>query len=133
MRAAEPLPARLHALRCQFEAIVRRLAPTEAAVESPFHGLNARSALQLSHARGVVLEVLGGAGLLVVEYPPAAVKKAVTGSGRAEKDQVQGMIARLFGPDAAGRSSDAADALGVALCHAASLGLRSALRRAQRS
>ena len=122
------LPTRLHSLRVEFEALVQRLHPTSAAVEAPFHGPNARSAFHLTHARGVLLAVLGGEGIPVAEYTPATVKKAVTGNGRAEKGQVQGMVGRLLGSGS--QPFDAADALGVAFCHASSLGYRSAVGRA---
>lgn len=128
-----PFPERLDGLRRDFETVVRRLRPTEAAVEAPFHGANARSSFQLAHARGVVLAVLGAERIPVAEYAPAVVKKAVTGSGRADKAQVQSMIRLLLGSEAAAGPHDVADALGVALCHAATLGFRSAVRRGNSS
>lgn len=128
------LAERLHAIQSAFHAVVTRLRPTSAAVEAPFHGVNARSALQLAHARGVLLAVLAGEGVEVVEYSPAVVKKAVTGNGRAEKRQVQTMLRGLLDPASTGipESSDAADAVGVALCHAATLAFRDAVDPAGR-
>ena len=117
--AARPLAERLLSLHRELEAIVRDVRPTCAAVESPFHGANARSALQLAHARGVILAVLAGAGLEVVEYTPATVKKSVTGNGRAPKEQVRAMVDRMLSPGTPHRSSDPWDALAVALCHSA--------------
>ena len=117
MAARLPFAERLHRLRCEFEGLLLRLRPAEAAVEAPFHGPNSRAALQLAHARGVVLAALGGAGVPVTEYAPASVKKAVTGSGSAEKAQVQAMIGRLLGLPRAPESADEADALAVAICH----------------
>lgn len=117
--ATGAFPTRLHRLHRDFEDLVGRLAPTAAAVESPFHGANARSALQLAHARGVLLLVLAAAGLPIAEYAPAVVKKSVTGNGRAEKVQVQQMVARLLGLRNQTPPRDAADALAVALCHVA--------------
>jgi crossover junction endodeoxyribonuclease RuvC len=125
--ASVPFAKRLHRLQVEFERLVRRLAPDAAAVESPYHGANSRSALQLAHARGVLLAVLAGAGVEIHEYAPATVKKAVTGSGRADKEQVRAMVVRLLGNDAAVGRLDLSDALAVALCHASSLGLRRAL------
>jgi len=79
--------------------------------------VSARAALQLAHARGVVLAVLGSSDLPVFEYAPATIKKAVTGQGRAEKSQVESMVLRLVpGLGARGRP-DVADALATALCH----------------
>jgi crossover junction endodeoxyribonuclease RuvC len=129
LTAAGAFPDRLHRLQHEIERVVDRLAPTAAAVEAPFHGVNARSALQLAHARGVILAVLAGAGVPVAEYSPANVKKAVTGNGRAEKGQVQSMVGRLLGLDAPG-DADVADALAVALCHLCTAGTRGALERA---
>ena len=114
-----PLPIRLSTLGEQLERVVASLEPTASAVEAPFHGENARSALQLAHARGVILGVLGRAGVAPFEYSPATVKKTVCGSGRADKGQVRRMVSRLTGRDLAGVSSDVADAIAVALCHQA--------------
>ena len=93
-------------------------------MESPFHGANSRSAFQLAQARGVVLAVLAGVGLDVAEYTPATVKKAVTGNGRAPKEQVRVMVTRLFTRPVMESSHDATDALAVALCHGCSQRLR---------
>jgi crossover junction endodeoxyribonuclease RuvC len=122
--------ARLHA---GIMAVVQEHAPTEAAVEAPFHGVSARSALQLAHARGVVLAVLGIAGLQVFEYSPATIKKAVTGNGRAEKEQVEAMVARLVMGGAPRGKSDIADAVAAAVCHLFGAGHADAIRRAEES
>lgn len=107
---------RLSRLHEAFGALVERLEPSSAAVESPFHGASARAALQLAHARGVLLAVLAGRGVPVSDYPPATVKKAVTGNGRAEKSQVQAMVQRLVGPTIVVDRADIADAIAIALC-----------------
>ncbi len=127
----DPLAERMLRLQRELEPLVASLKPTAAAVESPFHGKSARSALQLAHSRGVILAVLAGAGLQVAEYSPATVKKSVTGSGQADKDQVRVMVGRLLGDPAADRGHDLSDALAVALCHACSDGLRHAVERAE--
>jgi crossover junction endodeoxyribonuclease RuvC len=114
------LANRLAFLRREFEALVERVRPDSSAVESPFHGANARSALQLAHARGVILAGLAAAGIEVTEYTPATVKKSVTGNGRAAKPQVQAMVYKLLATAVGDRSSDRSDALAVALCHQAS-------------
>jgi crossover junction endodeoxyribonuclease RuvC len=123
---------RLHRLGIRLDELVRRLRPTTAAVEAPFHGVNPRSALQLAHARGVVLATLAGAGVPVAEYAPAAVKIAVAGNGRAPKDQVHAMVVRLLGIEGLAGPSDRADAIAVALCHAATLGSPETGRRSSR-
>jgi crossover junction endodeoxyribonuclease RuvC len=110
--------------------VIEQYSPTEAAVEAPFHGISARSALQLAHARGVILAALGSESVPVFEYSPATVKKAVTGNGRAEKGQVQAMVGRLVtGKFASGRA-DVADALAAALCHLFAAGMSDALLKA---
>jgi crossover junction endodeoxyribonuclease RuvC len=115
---ARRLEGRLSRLCRELEAVVSRTAPTCAAVEAPYHGVDPRAALKLAQARGVILAVLAGAGLEVAEYAPATVKKSVTGNGRASKQQVRWMVARLLGATA--ESTDVSDALAVALCHSAS-------------
>jgi crossover junction endodeoxyribonuclease RuvC len=130
--ASQPLAARLHILTVEFTKLVGALEPTGAAVEMPFHGANARAALQLAHARGVLLAVLAGAGVSVAEYTPATVKKAITGSGKAEKAQVQGMVERLVRSELPPGGLDRSDALAVALCHMASAGRATAILRLRR-
>jgi len=103
-------------LGARLRELVTALEPDTAAVESPFAGVSPRSALALAESRGVVLAVLGEAGLPVAAYSPAQVKAAVVGTGRAEKRQVGYMVARLLGLDAP-PPQDAADALAVALTH----------------
>ena len=115
----QELPRRLWRLQEELTVLVARLAPTVAAVESPYQGVNVRSAFQLAQARGVVLAVLAGAGLEVAEYTPATVKNAVTGNGRAPKEQVRAMVSRLLGRTTPRGPLDMSDALAVALCHAA--------------
>jgi crossover junction endodeoxyribonuclease RuvC len=122
--------ARLGRLHDEFSLLVDRLHPTCAAVESPFHGPNARSVLQLAHARGVILAVLAGAGVEVAEYTPAAVKKSVTGNGRASKAQVRAMVGRLLDPLPREGPTDLSDALAVALCHVACSGVFAAVNAA---
>ena len=107
-------------LLCLFEAIteiVAAHAPHEAAVEETFMNNNAQSALKLGHARAMALLVPARAGLPVAEYAAKVVKKAVVGTGGADKDQVAFMIARLL-PTAGPTTEDAADALAVAIAHA---------------
>lgn len=130
---AGDLAKRLALLQEQLAQLVSRLRPTAAAVESPFHGASARSALQLAHARGVILAVLAAAEVEVAEYTPATVKKAVTGSGRADKRQVASMVGRLLGGPPPSGSHDLTDALALALCHLASAAHRAAVSRARDS
>ena len=87
------------------------------AIEDIFYATNVRSALKLGHARGVAMLAAAQAGLPVVEYTPAEIKRAVVGYGRAEKQQVQHMVKLLLGLAAVPSPHDAADALAVAICH----------------
>lgn len=98
-------------------AVIEAHAPDEAAVEETFVNNNASSTLKLGHARACCLIAPARAGLLVAEYAATVVKKAVVGTGAAEKDQVGFMIRRLL-PTAGETTADAADALAVAIAHA---------------
>ena len=98
-------------------ALIDSHGPEEAAVEETFVNRNPESTLKLGLARGVVLLAPAKAGLRVAEYAPKRVKKAVVGTGNADKAQVQAMIATLL-PGARIATPDAADALAVAVCHA---------------
>jgi crossover junction endodeoxyribonuclease RuvC len=90
------------------------------AVEDVFAHQNVRSALALAQARGMVLAVVGLAGLRVASYAPALVKKSVCGSGRADKQQVARMVQGLIGLRSLPRA-DATDALAVAITHGRTL------------
>lgn len=108
--------ARLAYLYDGLSALVHRLRPECAAVESSYSGRNPSSSLSLAESRGVVLAVLGAAGVSVHDYSPAAVKSAIVGHGRAEKQQVVYMVVRLLGLDR-DPARDAADAMAIALTH----------------
>jgi hypothetical protein len=103
--------------------VIEQYQPHEAAVEETFVNSNARAALVLGQARGVALAAAARRGLNVAEYAPTTIKKAVVGSGGADKTQIAFMVQRLL-PTAGAVTADAADALGVALCHAAHGGLQ---------
>jgi len=114
---ALPLAGRLLALFEAVTAIIALHAPHEAAVEETFMTANGSSTLKLGHARAAVMIAPAHAGLPVAEYAAKVVKKAVVGTGGADKAQVAFMIARLL-PAAGGPTADAADALAVAVAHA---------------
>ncbi|HVS02515.1 MAG TPA: crossover junction endodeoxyribonuclease RuvC [Thermoanaerobaculia bacterium] len=113
------LAGRLAILTTEIEALVARLAPEVAVLEQPFSGVNTRSLIVLAQARGALLAALARHGLAIEEYSPAEVKSAVTGNGRAGKEQVARMVALLLGGGGAPIPHDASDALAVALCYAA--------------
>ena len=115
--ARQPLPRRLAHLADQLEALLADYAPTAAAVEEVFVNKNPQSTLKLSHARGVALMCAARAGIEVGEYAPSLVKKAVVGTGGADKAQVHAMVQRLL-PGCTIAGPDAADALAVAITHA---------------
>jgi crossover junction endodeoxyribonuclease RuvC len=112
-----PLPERLADLCLQLEALIAEHRPEAAAVEEVFVNKNPQSTLKLGQARGVVLMCAARAGIAVGEYAPTLVKKAVVGTGGAEKTQVHAMISRLL-PGTKIAGPDAADALAVAITHA---------------
>lgn len=126
--AKAPLPQRLAHLDAMLAALVADHAPDGAAVEEVFVNSNPQSTLKLAHARGVAIAAVARAGLDVGEYAPRLVKKAVVGTGTAEKAQVHAMIARLL-PGTKIAGADAADALAVAICHAHHLASARALAR----
>jgi len=109
--------ARLHAIHSGLVDLLATHRPDCVAIENIFHARNVRSALKLGHARGVALLAASAAGLPIVEYTPAEVKRAVVGFGRAEKPQVAQMVKLLLGLDAAPTPHDAADAVAIAICH----------------
>jgi crossover junction endodeoxyribonuclease RuvC len=112
-----PLPQRLAHLCEQLEALIVEHRPGTAAVEEVFVNKNPQSTLKLGQARGVVLMCAARAGIEVGEYSPTLVKKAVVGTGGAEKAQVHAMVSRLL-PGVKITGPDAADALAVAITHA---------------
>jgi crossover junction endodeoxyribonuclease RuvC len=115
--AASPLPDRLVTLHAALTDIMLTHRPDGAAVEEVFVNANPQSTLKLGQARGVVLLAAAGRGLAVGEYAARLVKKAVVGTGAAEKAQVHAMVARLL-PGVKIAGADAADALAVAITHA---------------
>lgn len=111
------LPQRLVALHRELGDLIALHQPASSAVEQVFFSRNARTALAVGHARGVILMTLAQAGVGVSEYTPLAVKQAVTGYGRADKKQIQEMVRVLLGLPDIPRPDDVADALAVAICH----------------
>jgi crossover junction endodeoxyribonuclease RuvC len=123
------LPVRLARIHHDVVAIIGRTLPEAVAVETPFAGHNAKSLIQLSHARGVILLAAQQASLAVYEYSPRSVKSAVVGYGGAEKEQVAKMVRMLLpGCTDLKMSTDASDALAIAICHAHTAGTNARLR-----
>jgi crossover junction endodeoxyribonuclease RuvC len=115
--AKSPIAQRLDHLHAAIAAVIGTYGPDRAACEEVFANKNAQSTLKLAQARGSVLAACGGAGLEVREHAARLVKKAVVGTGAAEKPQVQAML-RVLLPGAAIAGADAADALAVAIADA---------------
>ncbi len=120
-RSCDTFPDKLRQIYCELAALIAAHAPAVVAVESVFYAANVRSALKLGHARGVAILAAVQQGVPIVEYAPAEVKRAIVGYGRAEKHQVQEMVRVLLGLADVPEPNDAADALGIAICHAHSL------------
>ncbi|HYM26080.1 MAG TPA: crossover junction endodeoxyribonuclease RuvC [Vicinamibacterales bacterium] len=129
--ASASFPERLLHIHRRLSTLMREHRPDCVAVESVFHAVNVKSALKLGHARGVAMLAAVEAGVPVVEYAPAEIKRAVVGYGRAEKTQVQQMIRVILQLDRAPEPHDAADALAVAICHAHSAGFAAKVARAK--
>lgn len=111
------LPERLKTILAGVSEVIRTWSPDCAAIEKVFVNVNPQSTLLLGQARGAAICGLVQAELAVAEYTALQIKQAVVGTGRAQKQQVQDMVQRLLGlPGLPG--PDAADALGVAICHA---------------
>jgi crossover junction endodeoxyribonuclease RuvC len=115
--AGATFPDQLSIIYRELTGLLAELRPECVAIENIFHAINARSALKLGHARGVAMLAATEAGVTVVEYTPAEIKRSVVGYGRAEKPQVAQMVKLLLGLDAIPRPHDASDALAVAICH----------------
>jgi crossover junction endodeoxyribonuclease RuvC len=115
-QSRDPLSSRLREIYDGVREIVGRHAPSALAVEDVFYGKNVRTTVALGHARGVVLLAGEQAGVPIREYAPASVKKGVTGTGAATKEQVQYMVARLLRLKSVPSPADAADGVAVALC-----------------
>jgi crossover junction endodeoxyribonuclease RuvC len=110
-------PEKLLTIHQRLTDLLAQCRPDCVAIETLFYAANVRSALKLGHARGVAVLAAVEAGVPVVEYTPAEVKRAVVGYGRAEKQQVGQMVKLILGLAAAPVPHDAADALAVAICH----------------
>ena len=123
------LPERLVRLDAELGAVIEAHRPAAAAVEEVFLNENPQSTMKLGHARGVILLGLARRGLEVGEYAARLVKKAVVGTGGADKVQVHAMVQRLL-PGVSISGADAADALAVAITHAHHLASRRALGNA---
>lgn len=125
---AAPLALRLVALHDALTDVLIAHRPDGAAVEEVFVNSNPQSTLKLGQARGVILLTIARQGIAVGEYAARLVKKAVVGTGAADKTQVHAMVSRLL-PGVKIAGADAADALAVAITHAHHLASARAMKR----
>lgn len=112
-----PFNERLGTIFRELSAVLERDRPQEAGIEAVFQAKNASSALKLGQARGVAVAACANRGIPVSDYAPSAIKQALTGTGRAEKEQVAFMVRHLLGTPRAEWPLDTSDALGVAITH----------------
>jgi crossover junction endodeoxyribonuclease RuvC len=116
-RSTMPLAERLHELYLGLTDLLIRFRPDEMAVEEPFVARNVRTALAIGRAQAIAMLAAASHNIPVATYPPAKVKQGVTDYGRGDKEQVQRMVCIQLGLTESPGTSDATDALAVALCH----------------
>lgn len=113
----QELPQRLQTIYAELGELLRDYAPDAVAVEKLYFAANVKTAISVSHARGVAMLCAAEYGDSIGEYTPLEIKQAMTGYGRAEKHQVQDMVRISLGLTSLPKPDDAADALAVAICH----------------
>ncbi|GHV45070.1 crossover junction endodeoxyribonuclease RuvC [Clostridia bacterium] len=123
--AGMPIPERLKMVYDDMTYVIQRFKPDEVSIEELFFNTNAKTAIMVGQARGVLVLAAANAGLPVFEYTPLQIKQAVVGYGRADKNQVQQMVKSILELSAVPKPDDVADAVAAAICHAHSSGIRS--------
>ncbi len=109
---------RLRKIKEEINEYLHKYKPDAVAIEELFFNNNAKTAISVAQARGVLVAEVASSGTPIYEYTPLQIKQAVTGYGRAEKGQIQQMVKMLLNLNAIPKPDDAADALAVAICHA---------------
>jgi crossover junction endodeoxyribonuclease RuvC len=122
-RSRDALANRLQEIHDGVCELIQRHKPDALAIEDVFYARNVRTTVVLGHARGVVLLAAANASLLIAEYPPAEIKKAVVGSGSATKEQVQFMVTRLLRLKTPPQPADASDGVAAALAYVLRMGI----------
>jgi crossover junction endodeoxyribonuclease RuvC len=117
LKSRDRMADKLEKIFVELKRVIAEHQPEIAAIEEVFYAVNVKSALKLGQVRGVAMLAASSSGLDVAEYAPLAIKSAVVGYGRAEKQQVQQMVMRLLKLSTPPQPSDAADALAIAICH----------------
>ncbi|HQA05601.1 MAG TPA: crossover junction endodeoxyribonuclease RuvC [Clostridiales bacterium] len=131
-KAGESFPCRLQHI---FESLIKVIdlwQPEVMAIEKVFHNTNAKTVMDVSQARGVIILAAQVKGLDIVEYTPLQVKQSVVGYGRADKKQVQEMTRIILKLNEVPKPDDTADALALAICHAHSSSASQLIQRASR-
>lgn len=121
--AKTPLPKRLKMVYDSMTELIDTYKPNVVAMEELFFNTNVTTAIAVGHARGVLVLAAENAETALAEYTPLQIKQAVTGYGRADKNQVQQMVKMFLGLTEVPKPDDTADALAVAICHAHSASL----------
>jgi crossover junction endodeoxyribonuclease RuvC len=119
--ANDPFPDRLLQLKKALAKIIKSNSPQILVIENIFFSNNAKTAIHVGEARGVILLTAREAKMQIVNYTPLQIKQAITGHGRADKKQIQKMISIIFSLKKIPQPDDAADALAIAYCGASSL------------
>src|ERR1700724_554650 len=117
LKTKDAMAVKLQRIFSELTSIINEYRPEFVAIEDVFYAVNVKSALKLGQVRGVAMLAASSCGLEVAEYAPLAIKSAVVGYGRAEKQQVQHMVTRLLHLAEIPEPPDAADALAIAICH----------------
>lgn len=112
------MASRLKMIREDVVSLIELYSPDTVAIESIFFFKNAKTLVPVAQARGVVLEAAASAALPVAEYTPMQVKMSVTGYGKAEKKEIQNIVAKLLNHPQIIKPDDACDAVAIAICHA---------------
>ncbi len=122
-RPRDSLANRLQEIHAGVVELIQRHRPDALAIEDVFYARNIRTTVVLGHARGVILLAAANAHLIIAEYPPAEIKKAVVGTGSASKEQVQFMVMTLLRLKTAPQPADASDGVAAALAFVMSAGI----------
>ena len=120
-KAHTPIENRLLSIYNELDLIIKEYKPEVMSVEELFFNNNAKTAFAVGQARGVILLAAVQNNLPIYEYTPLQVKQALTGYGRADKNQIQQMVKAMLGLSAVPKPDDVADALAIAMCHGNSM------------
>ena len=131
--AGEPMPKRLNHLYRSVMEIIAAYEPDMTSIEELFFSNNAKTAIFVGEARGVAILACSNSGVEIAEYTPGQIKQAVTGYGKAEKQQVQFMVKQILGLKEVPKPDDTADALAAALCHGYTSGGLTGLSRLEKA